>query len=247
MLMVHENIAPFVALRVIQHLVKSDPSPAYLARMATLFRNNGQGVAGDMKTLVKAVLLDREARDGDDPAIARSSDGKVREPHLFHTAVLRALGCQRIPTNGWGSALGSMQNPYWASSVFSFYAATDRAPGSRLLAPEQKLLNASELTSRLVSLANMRWQDGPSPGSDAAFTRGGCDVAQVYAAFAQSPKAFADWTEKRFFRGAMPPPLRRVVEQRVREASAATSDMRHQSALRILSFALTSPSFGAPT
>ena len=59
-LMAHPNIAPFIAQRMIQHLVMSDPSPAYVGRVAAVFRDNGQGVAGDMKAVIKAVLLDAD-------------------------------------------------------------------------------------------------------------------------------------------------------------------------------------------
>lgn len=61
MLMRHQNIAPFVSLRMIQHLVTSNPTPQYFGRVAAVFRNNGQGTAGDMKAVVRAVLLDPEA------------------------------------------------------------------------------------------------------------------------------------------------------------------------------------------
>ena len=67
MLMGHPNIAPFVGLRLIQHLVMSNPPPAYVSRVATAFRGNGAATDGDMKAVIKAVLLDPEARRGDDP------------------------------------------------------------------------------------------------------------------------------------------------------------------------------------
>ena len=59
----HPNLPPFVCKQLIQHLVTSNPSPAYVGRVAAVFQDNGQGVRGDMKAVVKAILLDSEARD----------------------------------------------------------------------------------------------------------------------------------------------------------------------------------------
>ena len=61
----HPNVGPFVATQLIQHLVKSNPSPAYVSRVAAAFNNNGQGVRGDMQAVVTAILLDPEARAND--------------------------------------------------------------------------------------------------------------------------------------------------------------------------------------
>ena len=65
LLMSHGNTAPFMATRLIQHLVKSNPTPGYVARVAAKFQDNGQGIKGDLKTVVKTILLDEEARAGD--------------------------------------------------------------------------------------------------------------------------------------------------------------------------------------
>lgn len=242
LLMSHQNIAPFVATRLIQHLVKSNPSPAYVGRVAAKFRNNGQGVAGDMKAVVKAVLLDTEARAGDNPAAASITDGKLREPYLFQTAVWRGLGCARVPELPWGPAQVPSQMPFSAESVFSFYAPTDRAPGSNLLAPEQKLVNAQELTRRLDSVQTTRWTGGPN-GSMAVLVTAGCDAAGLMNAFTDSPRAFNDWVSVRFFRGAMPPTLRSNVELLMKEPMWDPKDVEYAST-RLLDFALSSPYFG---
>jgi uncharacterized protein (DUF1800 family) len=89
MLMAHPNIAPFVSLRLIQHLVTSNPTPEYIARVSAKFRNNGSGVAGDMKTVIRAILTDAEARKGDVPGTDTTRFGKFREPILWYTGFLR--------------------------------------------------------------------------------------------------------------------------------------------------------------
>jgi uncharacterized protein (DUF1800 family) len=86
----HPNVGPFVCKQLIKRLVTSNPSPDYVGRVAAVFADNGTGVRGDLKAVVAAILLDAEARRGDDPAQAQPSDGKLKEPVLFMTNLLRS-------------------------------------------------------------------------------------------------------------------------------------------------------------
>lgn len=244
LLMSHQNIAPFVAIRLIQHLVKSDPSPAYVARVASVFRNNGQSVRGDMKAVVKAVLLDAEARRGDDPKLAAATDGKIREPFLHFTAAWRGLGCERAPSNEWGLSLPGTQRPFNAESVFSFYAPTDRAPGSNLLAPEQRIVTTGELTQRLSLNSNlMRWSPDDPPAALSSFRASRCEIDKFVDAYASSPSDFAKILSDRFFRGAMPYALRYDIEQLIKRPQW-NANSPEQGALRMIDYALSSPYFG---
>ena len=244
MLTAHQNTAPFVSLRLIQHLVKSNPTPAYVGRVAAKFRDNGAGVAGDMKAVVKAVLLDAEARAGDNPATARADDGKLREPLLQLAALWRGLGCSRFPVdpNGW-TGVPPNQSPFSAESVFSYYAPTDRAPGSNLLAPEQRLLTAQELTSRLNQGNGYRWNWKQNRSSLDAFVAAGCEVQPLVDAYARSPRDFSDYVAPRYFRGAMPPTLRTNIEQLIRQPQWNVNDP-YEGPLLMLDFALSTPYFG---
>ena len=243
LLMSHGNTAPFVATRMIQHLVKSNPSPAYVSRVAAKFRNNGQGVSGDLKTVVRAILLDDEARAGDDPSRVRNDDGKLREPFLHHTALWRGLGCITVPTSSNSVPLPPNQAPFNAESVFSYYAPTDRAPGSNLLAPEQRLLNASELTSRLNLAYSMRWDPVAQQATVNAFVQAGCNAQELVDAYARSARSFSDFLSERYFRGAMPPTLRTGLEQLIAKPQW---DARFpiEGSIRMLDYALFSPYFG---
>jgi len=245
LLVTHPNAAPFVSTRLIQHLVKSEPSPAYVARVAQVFRNNGSGQVGDLKAVVKAILLDDEARRGDDPARSDRMDGKFREPFLHHMAFVRGLGCQRNFNNPDGTASWVFwrQQPFSPSSVFSFYAPTDRAPGSNLLAPEQKLVNASELSSRFGDPNSFRWNGPGQPNSSTRYVAAGCGIEAFSSAIARSPAAFIDLVSLRYFRGAMPPTLRSNLEQLIREAMGGQPDL-DDVAMRMLGFALATPYFG---
>jgi uncharacterized protein (DUF1800 family) len=234
LLMGHQNIAPFVSLRLIQHLVTSDPSPAYLARVATVFRNNGQGAAGDLRAVIKAILLDPEARRGDQIGANGASFGKMREPVLWYTGLLRGLGCTAPPrwNNGTDSGLAApAQHPFDPPSVFSFYMPTDRAPGSNLLAPEQRLLNAEELSWRL--------NNSIAEGVLRAGT--GCDASVFGRAYATSPAAFVELVNQRYFRGAMPPVLRQNL---IELAPGTWGNTPDQKAISLLQFALATPYYG---
>lgn len=245
LLMAHPNTAPFVAFRMIQHLVKSDPTPAYVGRVAGVFRNNGKGQAGDMKAVVKAVLLDAEARSGDLPGATGIPAGKFREPMLHSAAMWRGLGCQRYPRTHWmPAARTGSQDAFGAESVFGYYAPTDRAPGSNLLAPEQRMLTPIEIRDR-ISLPEWPGQFVNNSRDWSYFNGTGCAVDELTAAFQRSPRDFNDWLARRYFRGAMPPTLRSNIEQMMREPWPPWNrDDSKEGAMRMLGFALATPYFG---
>ena len=95
----HPNVGPFVGKQLIQHLVKSNPGPAYVSRVAAAFNNNGQGVRGDMPATISAVLLDPEARANDNGGNDQISDGHLQKPALFIAAMVRAFGGQMTDQN----------------------------------------------------------------------------------------------------------------------------------------------------
>jgi hypothetical protein len=135
------------------------------------------------------------------------------------------------------------QAPFNAESVFSFYAPTDRAPGSNLLAPEQRLLNASELTNRLNLSSGLRWDHEAQQSNLTPFTQAGCSVQALVDAYAASPRVFADLLNDRYFRGAMPPTLRTSLEQLIAKPQWDARNPQ-EGAFRMLDYALSSPYFG---
>ena len=139
------GVAPFVTKQLIQKLVTGHPSPAYVARVATVFNNNGLGVRGDLKAVVRAILLDAEAR-GD--LKLDSGYGKLREPVLQMAAAARAVNAR---TDGvfFGSIVGSLgQNLFYAPSVFNYYPPDYTVPGSTTLGPEFAIHNSSTFINR---------------------------------------------------------------------------------------------------
>jgi uncharacterized protein (DUF1800 family) len=149
----HPNVPPFVVTHLIQHLVKSNPSPAYIQRVANVFINNGSGVRGDMTAVITAVLMDPEARQGDNPALETASDGHLQEPILYITGLLRAFSATTDGSSLTGRASGMGQDPLTPASVFNFYAPNYVIPGSTLLGPEFQILTTATALSR-VNFAN---------------------------------------------------------------------------------------------
>jgi Protein of unknown function (DUF1800) len=133
----HPNVGPFVGKMLIQHLVKSNPSPAYISRVAAAFNDNGQGVRGDMQATISAVLLDPEARANDNGGNDQITDGHLQEPALFIAGMVRAFGGQMTSQNYFPWDLVNMgQDLFDAPSVFNFYSPTYAVPGTTLLGPE---------------------------------------------------------------------------------------------------------------
>lgn len=137
----HPNVAPFISIRLIQRLVTSNPSPGYVRRVAEAFDDNGAGVRGDLGAVVKAILLDDEAR----PAMAMEIDGKVKEPLLRLTQLWKAYNATsnsgRFPLNASYIIFG--QGPLQSPSVFNFFSPFYAPPGeirdSSLVAPELEI------------------------------------------------------------------------------------------------------------
>ena len=158
----HSNISPYVSLHLIKNLVTSNPSSDYVARVSRVFNNNGRGVKGDLKAVIRAILTDHEARVASNQS---SNFGKLKEPLLAWTQLLRTFGV--TPLDGWKSfdrekdlngnvvrvngvynyskpedAFG--QAPFRSKSVFNFYMP-DYVPSDtyfsqhRLLAPESQI------------------------------------------------------------------------------------------------------------
>ena len=145
----HSNVAPFMSIRLIQHLVKSNPSPAYVRRIATVFNNNGNGERGDLKAVVQAILLDPEARDCD--WIDIPSNGKLIQPIERFTTIFKAFDLTSPSGKLWFDDFNDLFDPigqsfYAAPSVFNFfspfYAEDEFIAPQELVSPEFQILNS---------------------------------------------------------------------------------------------------------
>ena len=211
----HQNTAPYFAKRLIQQFVTSNPTPAYVGRVAAVFANNGQGVRGDLGAVLKAVLLDAEARDTA-AAQANPNFGKLREPILRVTAWGRAFNCRskntRFSIINTGGADSLSQEVLAAPSVFNFWRAGYVPPHTRLgdqqlLAPEFQVV--SELTA--AAYANLMLNTVKSGIGTNLVTYNGADVLSDYTdeiALAATPDALLDRLNLLLFYGQMPAALR---------------------------------------
>ncbi len=145
----HPNVGPFIGKQLIQRLVTSNPSAAYVARVSAVFADNGAGVRGDMKSVMAAVLLDNEARS---PAgLTDASFGRLREPMLRFVQWGRTFGIgSTLDTWKIGNLSGTAnqlgQSPLRSPSVFNFFRPGYVPPGTALVeggqvAPEFQLVN----------------------------------------------------------------------------------------------------------
>ncbi len=147
----HPNTAPFISQQLIQRLVTSNPSPRYVGDVAGVFANNGSGVRGDLKAVVKAILMHPEAR------LQSQTEGKVREPVLRLSAYLRAFPHKsetgRFKVGNTDSVATSLgQTPLRSPSVFNFYRPGYVPPGTvteaaGLVAPELQLVNETSVSA----------------------------------------------------------------------------------------------------
>ncbi len=141
----HPNVAPFISRRLIQHLVESDPTPEYVGRMSAVFTQS----QGNLGQVVRAILLDPEARAGDDPAfVVRAEAGKLREPIRYVVGLLRTFDGGIVnPAPVKSLAQGMGQNLFFPASVFSYYSPLYRLSGGQV-APEFQLVSSASALLR---------------------------------------------------------------------------------------------------
>ena len=148
----HPNVAPFISSRLIKALVTSNPTPAYVARISAVFNNNGAGVRGDLKAVVRAILLDPEARNDNPPA----DFGRLRTPLQHHLALFRVLGGTITQPNQIAYVYDNMGESFMQSpSVFGHYSPSFRIPKQSppLFGPEFQIHGPGEL----VNDGNFLW------------------------------------------------------------------------------------------
>jgi uncharacterized protein (DUF1800 family) len=193
-LMNHPSMAPFVSRQLIQHLVTSNPSPEYIARVAGAFTTGrygtfGGGSRGDMKAVVAAILLDAEART-ESPS---NNAGRLREPIQLFTGVVRALQGR---TDGealsywWGEEL--RQHVFRPPSVFNFYPPDYPVPGTSLVGPSFGIHNANAALQRINFINYLVFWGGSSPASTVPNAVGTSVNLQPFTEQAGDPAALVD-------------------------------------------------------
>src|SRR5688572_17887836 len=228
----HANVGPFVGRQLIQHLVTSNPSPAYVERVARVFNNDCDALypeaclntRGNLKAVVKAILLDPEAR-GD--VKTSPNYGKLREPAQYIINVLRALNVKSADKTSTSDGVlgsrstveftGSLDQPiFQPTTVFSYYQSEYEVPGFKMLGPAFGILSTSTTLRRANNIntliytgvsANLTTPTAFSPDRPKGTS---VDLANLEA-LASTPDAIADQLNALMLHGTMSTEVRNSI------------------------------------
>ena len=257
----HPNVGPFIGRQLIQRLVTSHPSPAYVSRVAGVFNNNGLGVRGDMKAVFRAVLLDEEARSA---TVAQDERyGKLREPVLRLTAYLRAFGAKSdsgvvLMGNTDDVTTQLSQTPWRSPSVFNFYRPGYVPPGGEAAAlgltlPEMQITSEGS-TAGYVNYMLLALERGVGlKGADGKATRPDlqADISAAIA-LADRPEALLAHVHSRLLPGSASATLSNETLAAINSVTipapknnntAAIESAKRNRALTALALTLVSPEF----
>jgi uncharacterized protein (DUF1800 family) len=206
----HPNVGPFIGRQLIQRFVTSNPGPAYIGRVAAAFADNGQGVRGDLKAVIRAVLLDPDARD-----VAKAAEpawGKQREPVIRFANFLRTFNATSPSGRNkiWyldSADEGLNQSPLLSPSVFNFFSPNYRQPGALaaagLVAPEFQITTETSMVGGLNFFGKLI-RNGSYGSGDTKLTMNFGELN----ALAGNPAALADRLNLLLLNGAMSEGLR---------------------------------------
>jgi uncharacterized protein (DUF1800 family) len=227
--MAQPTMAPFVSQQLIEHLVTSNPSPQYIARVSNVFLNDGTGVKGNLKAVITAILTDPEARAGDDPSAAvNPTFGHMREPILFMTNVMRGLNATLGPNSAiYNDASLTGESLFHSPSVFSYFSPQYRIAGG-LLGPEFQIYSTATSTERanLVNGALYAKLDKSTTVDLSPFERE-----------AAAPSFLINYISQVFLHSSMSPDLQQAVTDAmsaVTEASGPNAEAMAQAALYVV-------------
>ncbi len=209
----HPNVGPFVGRQLIQRFVTSNPSPAYVARIAAVFDNNGRGVRGDLAAVIKAVLTDTDARSMSLSADAKF--GKQREPVIRFANILRAFNATSVNSrnnihylDSADDALG--QSPLLSPSVFNFFSPFYTRPGrlaqAGMVGPEFQITNEIQT----VGTANFFYDLVKREGYGNGDSRLKLDLVTAKS-FANNPVQLVDHLSSLFTYGDLSAPTRQII------------------------------------
>jgi uncharacterized protein (DUF1800 family) len=215
----HPNLPPFISQQLIQHLVTSNPSPAYVARISAVFKNNGNGVRGDLAAVIKAILLDPEARAGD-AVLNNDTQGHLREPALYFTSTLRSLGFTSTGALNYtnnaglsmtnfaagfparGSAMG--QSVLIPVTVFNYFTPDYTIQNGTLLGPE------FQLQTTAVAPLRLNYADSVSRNTVGFAVDVSAPLATL-TTLAANPQALVDQLDQQFMYGQMSPSMKQTI------------------------------------
>ena len=229
----HPNVGPYISRELIKQLVTSNPSPAYVQRVAAAFNDNGQGVRGDMKAVVTAILLDPEAR-GDvktDP-----NYGRLREPVQLVTNLTRTFNA--TSDGFFRDDLTSMdQDLFNPPTVFSYFPADYSVPGTNnLFGPEFGILSTSDAFRRanFVNKLFLANNGNGIPASQPNAPTGTQLNYSSYQALAGNPQQLLDALDAAMMHGTTSPSMKASIVQTVTNVASSNPALRTQTAIYLI-------------
>lgn len=253
----HPNTGVYIGRQLIQQLVTSNPSPEYVSRVTAVWNNNGSGARGDLRAVVRAILSDPEARAPRNPVV--SSFGKLKEPALYVTNLLRAFNGV---TDGvfLRTPLASMgQNIYNSPTVFNYYVQDYVVPGTDLAGPPFQIFDATSYFARVNFVYNLIYSGtcdtglptspstcGPGPDATVSGAVGTKINWQPFKALAIDPAQLVDTLSLRLMHEPLPKAQRTKVINAVAAVTLSATPTQTQLLDRVRMAAYlvaTSPKF----
>lgn len=239
----HPNVGPFFGRLLIQRFTTSNPSPAYVGRVAAVFNNNGSGVRGDLQAVLRAVLLDPEARN---PAQAPANAGKLREPLLRVTQLWRGLNASSSDgaIREWPDQYGA-QAVLSSPTVFNFFLPNYQLPGELaslgLYAPEFQITTdtyITRMTNEIGAKIFWAWQ-GSNTGT---WNPVKVDLNRDMQ-IAHDSAALVDRYNLLFMGGSMSAQMRTLLINHLNGMGSSNTEQRRQRVQDALWLILTSPEY----
>ena len=219
----HPNVGPFIGKQLIQHLVTSNPSPPYVARVAAVFNDDGSDghTRGNLAAVVRAILLDPEAEDVPVTMFGLPpTSGHLREPALAIPSTLRALGASVNDSNTLNNIASNLgQNIFVPPSVFNYFAPgyqipSEYTPGATLLGPEFQILSPNTAVARINAVNSMVYGN---------LGAGAVIDLTPFASVAANAQTLVNAVNRAFFHGEMPGAMQTEILNAVNAITGTTS------------------------
>jgi uncharacterized protein (DUF1800 family) len=257
----HPNVGPFIGKQLIQHLVTSNPSPAYVARVARVFNNDCNslypqgctGVRGDMKAVVRAILLDPEARGEvkTDP-----NYGKLREPAQYINNVSRALNVKSfdktstsdgvLGRNSSRNFTGTLDQPIFEPvTVFSYYQPGYEVPGTKILGPAFGILSTSTTLRRANNINTLIYSGvtaNTTPTQSPDRPRGTSLDLSNLEGMSANPGTMMDYLNNLMLHGTMSTEMRNSIITAVSAVNDADTTVRARKRAQMAAYLVTTSS-----
>ncbi len=257
----HPNVGPFIGKQLIQHLVTSNPSSAYVARVARVFNNDCNslypqgctGVRGDMKAMVRAILLDPEARGEvkTDP-----NYGKLREPAQYINNVLRALNVKSfdktstsdgvLGRNSSRNFTGTLDQPIFEPvTVFSYYQPGYEVPGTKILGPAFGILSTSTTLRRANNINTLIYTgvaSNTTPTQSPDRPRGTSLDLSNLEGMSATPATMLDYLDNLLLHGTMSTEMRSSITTAINAVNDADTTVRARKRAQMAAYLVTTSS-----